>query len=73
MSISLVIYVLFYFLFATSFIILVNKDGQKTYVKGACDLSLEEQPWPTMTCTEIFLKFGHAVFEIHEHTERQTC
>jgi len=43
MSISLVIYVLFYFLFATSFIILVNKDGQKTYVKGVCDLSLEEQ------------------------------
>jgi len=30
------------------------------------------EPWPQVTCTENFVKFGHAVFNICEHTDRHT-
>jgi len=30
------------------------------------------KPWPKLTCTENFVKFGHVVFEICEQTDRQS-
>ena len=30
------------------------------------------EPWPQLTCTENFVKFGHVVFEICSHRDIQT-